>query len=124
MKIFYKFVIFKYNKYYSSSVQSKGVSNGVNSFKGILRIFIKSAIICFSITFVMAIVNLIMGIHIGLRYYFMMATVLTVCLSSGLVLLNSRRLFAARPKVLKKVKRAPVKKTQVSHTRVQRRKIS
>lgn len=63
-----------------------------------------STAICFSLTFALILVNAIMGIFIGLNYYFTMAWMLTVCLSFGLILFDSKRIFSKKKRVLNKAK--------------------
>ncbi len=90
--------------------------------KKISKIFVISALICFSVTFALILINSIMGVHISLDYYFLAACVFTMCLSLGTVLCNSRKIFAKHKKVVRKSR--PAASPQRSTARVARRKIS
>lgn len=52
--------------------------------------------ICFAMTFALVLINSVMGVHIGLDYYFLMGSVLTVCLTIGIVLCNARKILIAK----------------------------
>ncbi|MEG1132442.1 MAG: hypothetical protein RSD77_08990 [Romboutsia sp.] len=83
-----------------------------------------STAICFLITFALILINSIMGIIIGLDYYFTIGWTMTALMSLGLVLFNSRKIFSKPKRVVKnKVNRSKTvaKKPQVSQAR---RKIS
>lgn len=61
----------------------------------ILRILVISMMICFAMTFALVLINSVMGVHIGLDYYFWWE-VLTVCLTIGIVLCNARKIFDSK----------------------------
>lgn len=52
--------------------------------------------ICFVMIFVLVLINLVMGVYIGLDYYFLMGSVFIVCLIIGIVLCNVRKIFDSK----------------------------
>jgi hypothetical protein len=106
---------------YNDKCQNYEKHGGIR-LKKISKIFVKSALICFSVTFALILINSIMGVHVGLDYYFMAACVFTMFLTIGTVLCNSRRIFAKHKKVVRRSR--PVASPQRSTARVARRKIS
>ena len=60
-----------------------------------------SSVICLLLTFTLIIVNAVMGIFIGLDYYLMIFTGLTVGLTFGLVLFNYKKIFFSKKKIQK-----------------------
>lgn len=98
---------------------------GVNELKKIFKRFIMSVAICFSLIFMLMIINVVMGLFIKFDFYLLLFGVLTIGFTMGLVLFDSNVIFSA-----KKVKQ-PIKRKQVtnkvkkieSHSKV-RRKVS
>ena len=60
-----------------------------------------SSVICLLLTFTLIIVNAVMGVFIGLNYYLMIFTGLTVGLTFGLVLFNYKKIFFSKKKIQK-----------------------
>lgn len=83
-----------------------------------------STAICFSLTFALILINAIMGIFIGLNYYFTMACLLTACLSLGLVLLDSKRIFSKQKKAINRIQSNKVVRRTRQPSSNSRRKIS
>lgn len=84
-----------------------------------------SAIACFSLTFALVIINSIMKIFVGIDYYFMIFSGMTIVSTIGLILCNSKKIFSKKKKVSKnknyhKVVRQPRKQA----SEVRKRKIS
>ena len=97
----------------------------INELKKFLKRFIMSVAICFSLIFMLMIINVAMGLFIKFDFYLLLFSVLTIGFTMGLVLFDSNVIFSA-----KKVKQ-PIKRKQVtnkvkkieSHSKV-RRKVS
>lgn len=70
-----------------------GLKNSLRVSKNLVEVLCVSAIICFLITFSLIIINAIMGIFIGLDYYLMIFSVLTIGITVSLTLLNSKKIF-------------------------------
>lgn len=85
-----------------------------------------SSVICLLLTFTLIIVNAVMGIFVGLDYYLMMFTVLTVGLTFGLVLFNYKKIFFSKSKIQKnkKLVSSNVKRDKSRDTIQTKRKIS
>ncbi|MEG1311717.1 MAG: hypothetical protein RSD47_06890 [Romboutsia sp.] len=71
------------------------------------------------------IINLIMKVFIGIKYYFMLFNAMTIVLTIGLILYNSKKIFSNKKKIHKatsthKVVRKATKET----SEIRRRKIS
>lgn len=92
--------------------------------KKILRILVISMMICFAMTFALVLINSVMGVHIGLDYYFLMSGVVTVCLTTGIVLCNARKIFDNKTVHKTRMKNVNANKKQKSHSREIKRKIS
>lgn len=92
--------------------------------KKILRILVISMMICFAMTFALVLINSVMGVHIGLDYYFLMGGVVTVCLTTGIVLCNARKIFDNKTIHKTRMKNVSANKKQKSHSRDIKRKIS
>ncbi|NMS88549.1 hypothetical protein HGQ85_01325 [Clostridioides difficile] len=80
--------------------------------------------ICFAMTFALVLINSVMGVHIGLDYYFLMGSIVTVCLTSGIVLCNARKIFDDKTVHKTRMKNVSANKKQKSHSRDIKRKIS
>lgn len=83
-----------------------------------------SIAICFSLTFALILINAVMGIFIGLNYYFIMASVLTVALSLGLILFNFQKIMTKKPVVSSKSKASSSVKATRTQSGNSRRRIS
>lgn len=81
-----------------------------------------SLAICFSMTFAVMIINAILGVFVGIGYYFAMAFVSTICLIIGLVMFDLKRIVTKKKKVVSKPKKAS-KQTKIRSAQ-QKRKIS
>ena len=83
-----------------------------------------SAIICFSLTFTLMIINAVMGIFIRLNFYLLLFLILTAGFTVALTLFDSKKIFYSK-KVKKPVNSKMVRKAKKveSHTKA-RRKIS
>lgn len=97
---------------------------GVNGLKKVLRIILTSTAICFSLTFALIIINAIMGIFVRLDYYFTIAWVLTACLSLGLILFDSKKIFSKKKRVVNRAKANKNIGQRKQQTSQSRRKIS
>ncbi|MDR0879408.1 MAG: hypothetical protein LBN09_01740 [Clostridioides sp.] len=91
--------------------------------KRVLKIFIKSALICFPITLVLAIANSIMGVSIGLNYYFSIGLLAQIGLTFCLTICNAQKIFAGHKAIKRPVRRSVPQRSASSSTMV-RRKIS
>lgn len=80
--------------------------------------------ICFAMTFALLLINSVMGVHIGLDYYFLMGSVVTVCLTTGIVLCNARKIFDDKTIHKTRMKNVSANKKQNNHSRDIKRKIS
>ncbi|HAU5304970.1 TPA: hypothetical protein JD141_14005, partial [Clostridioides difficile] len=89
----------------------------MSGLKKILRILVISMMICFAMTFALVLINSVMGVHIGLDYYFLMGSVLTVCLTFGIVLCNARKIFDSKTIHKTRMKNVSTNKKQKSHSR-------
>ena len=97
----------------------------INELKKFLKRFIMSVAICFSLIFMLMIINVAMGLFIKFDFYLLLFGVLTIGFTMALVLFDSNVIFSS-----KKVKQ-PIKRKQVtnkvkkieSHSKV-RRKVS
>lgn len=83
-----------------------------------------SIAICFSLTFALILINAVMGIFIGLDYYLLMASVLTVALIVGLILFNFQKIVANKPVVSTKAKAKSNVKTTRPQSGNSKRRIS
>ncbi|RDY29462.1 hypothetical protein CHL78_001810 [Romboutsia weinsteinii] len=83
-----------------------------------------SLAICFPITFAIMIINATLGVSVGIGYYLTMASLSTVCLVIGLVLFNSKKIFASKNKVVNKNNSKPATKQNKPKSVGHRRKIS
>lgn len=84
-----------------------------------------SSVVCFSLTFALIIINAIMKIFIGIDYYFMIFSGMTIVSTIGLVLYNSKTIFSKKRKVQKnRVSRKVVRQTSKHISDVRKRKIS
>ncbi|MBO3445188.1 hypothetical protein [Clostridium sp. CCUG 7971] len=93
--------------------------------KKVLRIFIMSAVTCFSLTFALIIINAVMRIFIGIDIYFMLFVGMTIASTIGLVLYNSKKIFSKKKKVRKNRGSHKVVRQTSKHTsEVRKRKIS
>lgn len=90
--------------------------------KKALRIFIMSAAVCFCLTFALIIINAMMGVFIGLGYYFMLFSVLSLGSAISLILIDARRIFAK--KKIQKVTTNNVSRKTQQRSRYTKRKIS
>ena len=77
-----------------------------------------SAIVCFSLTLTLMIINAVVGISIRLNFYLLLFTILT----AGFTLVDSKTIFYSK-KVKKSVKSKTVRKTKKvqSHTKAKRK---
>ena len=85
-----------------------------------------SAIICFSLTFTLMIINAVMGIFIRLNFYLLLFGILTTGFTVALTLFDSKNILYSK-KVKKPVKSKMVRKSKakkVEHQTKVRRKIS
>ena len=85
-----------------------------------------SAIICFSLTFTLMIINAVMGIFIRLNFYLLLFGILTTGFTVALTLFDSKNIFYSK-KVKKSVNSKMVRKAKakkVEHQTKVRRKIS
>lgn len=85
-----------------------------------------SAIICFSLTFTLMIINAVMGIFIRLNFYLLLFGILTTGFTVALTLFDSKNIFYSK-KVKKSVNSKMVRKVKakkVEHQTKVRRKIS
>ena len=90
--------------------------------KKVWKIFIMSAIVCFSLTLTLMIINAVVGISIRLNFYFFLFTILTAGFTVALTLVDSKTIFYSK-KVKKPVKSKTVRKTKKvqSHTKAKRK---
>lgn len=79
--------------------------------KKVCKILIMSAIICFSLTFTLIIINSVMGIFIGLNFYLLLFGILTLGFTIALTLFDSKKIFSGK-KVKKPVNNNRVRKTK------------
>ena len=97
----------------------------ISELKKILKRFVISVAICFSLTFTLMMVNAAMGLFMELGFYLLLFAVLTIGFTIALVLFDSNVIFSSK-KAKQQIKRKPVtnktKKVE-SHSKV-RRKIS
>lgn len=77
----------------------------------------------FCLTFAMIIINAVMGIFIGLNYYFAIFMLLSGGLSVGLILMDSKKIFAKK-KVRKVSNSRKAKRKRYVRANDTRRKIS
>ena len=83
-----------------------------------------SAIICFSLTFTLMIINAVMGIFIRLNFYLLLFGILTLGFTVALTLFDSKQIFYSK-KVKKSVKSNTVRKAKKVESQTKtRRKIS
>ena len=90
--------------------------------KKVWKIFIMSAIVCFSLTLTLMIINAVVGISIRLKFYLLLFTILTAGFTVALTLVDSKTIFYSK-KVKKPVKSKTVRKTKKvqSHTKAKRK---
>ena len=81
-----------------------------------------SAIVCFSLTLTLMIINEVVGISIRLNFYLLLFTILTAGFTVALTLVDSKTIFYSK-KVKKPVKSKTVRKTKKvqSHTKAKRK---
>ncbi|MGL5694615.1 MAG: hypothetical protein ACRCXA_11095 [Peptostreptococcaceae bacterium] len=92
--------------------------------KKIRQILIMSLMICFFVTSMLFVSNIIMGVVVGFRYYFMLFGFGSLALFATLFLCNINRIFAKKRKISKvKVSKKAVK-TNKQNPNVSRRKVS
>lgn len=98
---------------------------GVNELKKIFKRFIMSVSICFSLIFILMVINAAMGLFIKFDFYLLLFGILTIGFTMALVLFDSNIIFSSK-KAKKTIKRKQVtnkvKKIE-SHSKV-RRKVS
>ena len=83
-----------------------------------------SAVICFSLTFSLMIINAVMGIFIRLNFYLLLFAILTIGFTVGLILFDSKKLLCPK-KIKKTINRKIVTKTKKVESQTKaRRKIS
>lgn len=83
-----------------------------------------SAIICFSLTFILMIINAVMGIFIRLNFYLLLFGILTAGFTVALTLFDSKKIFYSK-NVKKPVKSNTVRKVKKVESQTKaRRKIS
>ena len=82
-----------------------------------------SAAVCFCLTFALIIINAVMGVFIGLGYYFMLFGVISLGSAISLILIDAKRIFAKK-KVQKVAKPSNVTRKTQQRSRHIRRKIS
>ena len=83
-----------------------------------------SAVICFSLTFSLMIINAVMGIFIRLNFYLLFFAILTIGFTVGLILFDSKKIFYPK-KIKKTINRKIVTKTKKVESQTKaRRKIS
>lgn len=83
-----------------------------------------SAIICFSLTFTLMIINAVMGIFIRLNFYLLLFGILTVGFTVALTLFDSKKIFYSK-KIKKPVNsKMVIKDKKVESQTKARRKIS
>ena len=81
-----------------------------------------SAVVCFSLTFTLMIINSVVGISVRLNFYLLLFTILTVGFTVALTLVDSKTIFYSK-KVKKPVKSKMIrkaKKVQI-HTKAKRK---
>ena len=90
--------------------------------KKVWKIFIMSAIVCFSLTLTLMIINAVVGISIRLNFYLLLLTILTAGFTVAVTLVDSKTIFYSK-KVKKPVKSKTVRKTKKvqSHTKAKRK---
>lgn len=69
--------------------------------ESIFKVSVLSSIISFVITFGLIVLNAIMGVFIGLEYYFMLFAGLTLCLTIMLVVVDYNRIFKNKKHIQK-----------------------
>lgn len=94
--------------------------------KNIFKLFIISTVVCSVITFALIIINAVMGIFIGLGYYFTLSSVLSVFMTSALVVLDYKRIFQgkSKKKINKVTKHKTIKRENNKQVLQSKRKIS
>ena len=94
----------------------------MKNLKKVWKIFIMSAIVCFSLTLTLMIINAVVGISIRLNFYLLFFTILTAGFTVALTLVDSKTIFYSK-KVKKPVKSKTVRKTKKvqSHTKAKRK---
>ena len=83
----------------------------MKNLKKVWKIFIMSAIVCFSLTLTLMIINAVVGISIRLNFYLLLFTILTAGFTVALTLVDSKTIFYSK-KVKKPVKSKTVRKTK------------
>lgn len=81
-----------------------------------------SAVVCFSLTFTLMIINSVVGISVRLNFYLLLFTILTAGFTVALTLVDSKTIFYSK-KVKKPVKSKMIrkaKKVQI-HTKAKRK---
>ena len=98
----------------------------MNELKKVFKIFIMSAMICFSLVFTLMIINVIMGIFIELSFYLILLGILTLGFTFALTLFDSKKIFYSKnvKKPIKSKTASKSKKSESSHSKVRRRKVS
>lgn len=74
-----------------------------------------SAVICFSLTFSLMIINAVMGIFIRLNFYLLLFAILTIGFTVGLILFDSKKIFY--PKKIKKTIKKTINRKIVTKTK-------
>ena len=83
-----------------------------------------SAIVCFSLTLTLMIINAVVGISIRLNFYLLLFTILTAGFTVALTLFDSKKIFYSK-NVKKHVNRNTVRKAKKVESQTKtRRKIS
>ncbi|MGL6104760.1 hypothetical protein [Romboutsia sp.] len=91
--------------------------------KKALRIFIMSTAVCFCLTFALIIINAVMGVFIGIGYYFMLFGVLSLGSTISLILIDAKRIFSKKKVRKVEITSNVTRKTQ-QRSRHIKRKIS
>lgn len=97
---------------------------GVSNLKKFIQILIMSPMVCFFVTSTLFVLNLIMGVVVGIRYYFMLFSYGSLALFATLFLCNINRILAKKRRVTQArvVKKTPSSKKQ--NQSISRRKVS
>lgn len=107
-----------------NSRKTKKMPRFMKTFSDISRIFVLSSAISVSITSILLIINAVIGIFIGFRYYIILALGMIIMLTPCWVLCDCRRIFGRQPRRVIKNKSVRTKRTSRRKEPIRRRKIS
>ena len=89
-----------------------------------LQMLIISAMICFFVTSMLFISNIIMGVVVGFRYYFMLFSYGSMALGATLYLCNINSIFVKKKKVVRANVNRKTPNTKKQNRNIPKRKVS